>query len=70
MILESTYENKNRKAFIYSSTYDTTYTVEYMINGRIVNRTHHQTLKLAEQLANDYTDEAGLEPKFLNEETQ
>ena len=70
MILESVYENKNRKAFIYSSTYDDTYTVEYMISGRVINRTHHRALNLAEDLAEDFTNEAGRDPQLLNEETQ
>ena len=69
MILESVYENKNRKAFIYSSTYDDTYTVEYMIGGRILNRTHHRALDLAKVLAEDFTNEAGRDPQLLNEET-
>jgi hypothetical protein len=68
MILESIYENKNRKAFIYKSAYDDSYTVEYQMNGRIINRSHHTSLTLAEEVADDYVIEAGPDPKLLNEE--
>jgi hypothetical protein len=67
MILESVYENKNRKAFIYKSDYDDSYTVEYHMNGKIVNRSHHTSLSLAEVIADDYICEAGQDPKLLNE---
>jgi hypothetical protein len=67
MILESVYENKNRKAFIYKSDYDDTYTVEYHMNGRIINRSHHKSIDLAEDVADDYITEAGADPKLLNE---
>ena len=70
MILESTYENKNRKAFVYSSTYDSTYTVEYHMNGQVINRTHHRHKDAAKDLAEDFIAEAGYNPQFLNEEGQ
>lgn len=68
MILESIYENKNRKAYIYASSYDDTYVVEYHMNGKIVNRSHHTTRELAEDVADDYITEAGSNPSLLNEE--
>jgi hypothetical protein len=67
MILESVYENKNRKAFIFKSAYDESYTVEYQMNGRIINRSHHNSLPLAETVADDFIAEAGSDPKLLNE---
>jgi hypothetical protein len=67
MILESVYENKNRKAFIYSSSYDDSYVVEYQMNGRIINRSHHANLQLAEDVADDFITEAGTDTQLLNE---
>ena len=67
MILESVYENKNRKAFIYSSSYDSSYVVEYHMNGRIINRSHHTALQLAEDVADDFITEAGPDSQLLNE---
>jgi hypothetical protein len=67
MILESTYENKNRKAFVYASVYDNSFTVEYHMNGRIVNRSHHVSKQLAEDVAEDYIDEAGRDSQLLAE---
>lgn len=67
MILESVYENKNRKAFIYSSSYDDSYVVEYQMNDRIINRSHHANLQLAEDVADDFITEAGTDTQLLNE---
>ena len=67
MILESVYENKNRKAFIYKSEYDLSYVVEYHMNGRIINRSHHNDLQLAEDVADDFITEAGSDSQLLNE---
>jgi len=66
MKLETTYENGNRIARVYADPISG-YTVEYIINQRIVNKTHHISLSLAEDVADDFIAEAGSNPTFLND---
>ena len=66
MTLESEYINGNRTSKVYSD-FMTGYIVEYYINGKILRKTHHTQLNLAEELAEDFVDEAGLNPTLLNE---
>jgi hypothetical protein len=66
MELITSYENGNRSAKVYSDPISG-YTVEYIINQRIVNKTHHISLSLAEDVADDFIAEAGSNPTFLND---
>ena len=66
MELISTYENGNRIAKVYSDPVSW-YTVEYIMNERTVNKTHHISLDLAEDVADDFIAEGGSSPTFLND---
>lgn len=66
MELITTYENGNRIAKVYSDPVSG-YTVEYIMNDRVINKTHHIALNLAEDIADDFISEGGPNPSLLNE---
>jgi hypothetical protein len=66
MNLLTTLSNSNRTAKIFES-YDGTYTVEYFMNNKLIQKTHHMDEYLAEEVADDYIAEAGPNPKLLND---
>jgi len=66
MNLLTTYKNGNREAKVYLSLGG--YTVEYNIGGKVLNKTHHTTQELAEDVADDFITEAGAQQQLLNEE--
>lgn len=65
MELISTYENGNRIAKVYADF--SGFTVEYIMNDRIIKKTHHIASELAEDVADDFVSEAGGTPTLLNE---
>lgn len=65
MELLSTFSQGNRIAKVYSDF--SGFTVEYIMNDRVVKKTHHIASELAEELASDYIAEAGYDPTLLNE---
>jgi len=65
MELLSTYQNGNRIARVYSDF--SGFTVEYIMNDRVVKKTHHIAMDLAEDIADDFISEAGDNPTLLNE---
>lgn len=66
MELLTTFQNGNRVAKVYSDPM-IGFTVEYIMGNRIVDKTHHTMLDLAEELADDFIAEAGSSPTLLNE---
>ena len=66
MELITTYENGNRIAKVYSDPISG-FTVEYIMNDRVINKTHHIALDLAEDVADDFISEGGSSPSLLNE---
>lgn len=66
MELITTYENGNRTAKVYSDPISG-FTVEYIMNDRVINKTHHIALNLAEDVADDFISEGGSSPSLLNE---
>lgn len=66
MELITTYENGNRIAKVYSDPISG-FTVEYIMNDRVINKTHHVALDLAEDIADDFISEGGSSPSLLNE---
>ena len=66
MELITTYENGNRIAKVYSDPISG-FTVEYIMNDRVINKTHHIALNLAEDVADDFISEGGSSPSLLNE---
>lgn len=66
MKLETTYENGNRIARVYADPISG-YTVEYIMNHKVVSKTHHTAKVLAEDVASDFVAEAGNNPTFLND---
>ena len=66
MTLTTAYENGNRIAKVYADPVSG-YTVEYIINERVVTKTHHTAKVLAEDVASDFVAEAGNTPTFLND---
>lgn len=67
MELLSTFTQGNRTAKIYADF--SGFTVEYIMNDRVVKKTHHIAEQLAEELANDYIAEGGSNPTLLNEQS-
>ena len=65
MELLSTFTQGNRTARVYSDF--SGFTVEYIMNDRVVNKTHHITVDLAGDLAEDFVSEGGGTPTLLNE---
>lgn len=65
MELLSTYQNGNRIARVYSDF--SGFTVEYIMNDRVIKKTHHIAMDLAEDIADDFISEAGDNPTLLNE---
>ena len=66
MELISTYENGNRIAKVYSDPVSG-FTVEYLMNNRIMRKTHHISTELANAIAEDFIAEGGDTPTLLNE---
>jgi hypothetical protein len=66
MELLTTYQNGNRIAKVYSDPI-CGFTVEYFMHDRIIKKTHHVMIDLAEELADDFIAEAGSNPTLLNE---
>jgi hypothetical protein len=62
----STFSNGNYEAQI-AKSYDNLYTVTYMINNKVIKKTNHQTLELAENIAEDFILDGGSDPQFLND---
>ena len=65
MELVSSFTQGNRTAKIYSDF--SGYTVEYFINEKVIKKTHHVAMNLAEDIADDFVSEAGSNPSLLNE---
>jgi hypothetical protein len=67
MELLSTFSQGNRTAKIYADF--SGFTVEYIMNERVVKKTHHVAEDLAEDLAEDFISEGGSNPTLLNEQS-
>lgn len=66
MELMSTFKSGKRTAKVYSDPVSG-YTVEYIMDNRIVKKTHHIGRDLAESVAVDYIEEGGNSMTLLNE---
>jgi len=67
MEILSTFSNGNYEAQI-SSSFDNTFTVTYLINGKVVRKTNHISQQLAEDVAEDFILEGGgYNPVYLND---
>lgn len=66
MELMSTFKSGKRTAKIYSDPVSG-FTVEYIMDDRIVKKTHHIGKDLAESVAIDYIEEGGNSITLLNE---
>ena len=62
----STFSNGNYEATI-AKTFDNLYTVTYMINNKVIRKTNHTSLSLAEDVAEDFILEGGSTSEFLSE---
>lgn len=62
----STFSNGNYEAQI-AKSFDNLYTVTYMINNKIIKKTNHTSLELAENIAEDFILDGGSDPQFLND---
>lgn len=66
MELMSTFKSGKRVAKVYSDPVSG-YTVEYVMDDRIVKKTHHIGKDLAESVAIDFIEEGGNSMTLLNE---
>lgn len=66
MELMSTFKSGKRTAKVYSDPVSG-FTVEYIMDDRIVKKTHHIGKELAESVAIDYIEEGGNSITLLNE---
>lgn len=66
MELMSTFRSGKRTAKIYSDPVSG-FTVEYIMDDRIIKKTHHIGKDLAESVAIDYIEEGGSSITLLNE---
>jgi hypothetical protein len=64
----SNYSNGNYEAQV-AKAFDGCFTVTYRINNRIIRKTNHITLELAQTVAEDFILEGGGDsnPEFLSE---
>ena len=66
MNLISTYSAGNRECNIYYASISG-YSIEYMINEKVIKKTYHVNEETAEQFAEDFISEGGGSPTLLNE---
>lgn len=63
----STFANGNYEAQV-AKSFDDLYTVTYLINNKVIKKTNHRSLDLAENIAEDFILEGGgSNPQFLND---
>jgi hypothetical protein len=65
MEILTTYFNKEKMAKV--SISEGLYFVEYFIDGKLMNKTAHNSMETAESLAEGFTSIGGTEPTFLSE---
>lgn len=67
MEIISTFSNGNYEAQV-SQAFDGCYTVTYLINNKIIKKTNHISLDMAQNIAEDFIlDGGGFDPQFLSE---
>ena len=66
MTIISTFSSGNYEAQV-AKTFDDLYTVSYIINNKVIRKTTHKELTMAENLAEDFILEGGADPQLLNE---
>lgn len=67
MEIISTFSNGNYEAQI-AKSFDNLYTVTYLINNKVIKKTNHSSLDMAENIAEDFILEGGgPNPIFLND---
>jgi hypothetical protein len=62
----STYSNGNSEAQV-TKTVDDMYTVSYLLNNKVIRKSSHVNLEMAESLAEDFVLEHGSGSQLLNE---
>jgi hypothetical protein len=62
----STFSNGNYEAQV-AKTFDNLYTVSYMIDGKVIRKTNHVKLELAESVAGDFILDGGNDQQFLSD---
>lgn len=62
----STYSNGNSEAQV-TKTVDDMYTVSYLLNNKVIRKSSHVNLAMAESLAEDFVLEHGSGSQLLNE---
>jgi hypothetical protein len=62
----STFSNGNYEAQV-AKSFDNLYTVTYMIDGKVIRKTNHVKLDLAESVAGDFILDGGNDQQFLSD---